>query len=105
MQGHADGQPSQGVYGLDLNNGAYLELDAMLTPSLGVLGRGEFRDAFVWLDTQRAYLTKVWRATLGLRWVLTPRAVVKAEYLMNGEYDGVPPIADDVFTTSLVMGF
>ena len=70
MQGHADGQPSQGVYGLDLNNGAYLELDAMLTPSLGVLGRGEFRDAFVWLDTQRAYLTKVWRATLGLRWVI-----------------------------------
>ena len=59
MQGHADGEPSQGVYGLDLNNGGYLELDAMLTPSLGVLGRGEFRDAFVWLDTQRAYLTKV----------------------------------------------
>jgi hypothetical protein len=105
MQGHADGQPSQGVYGLDLNNGAYLELDAMLTSSLGVIGRGEFRDAFVWLDTQRAYLTKVWRATLGLRWVITPRAVAKVEYLMNGEYDGVPPIADDVFTTSLVMGF
>ena len=37
--------------------------------------------------------------------MITPRAVAKAEYLMNGEYDGVPPIADDVFTTSLVMGF
>ena len=49
----------------------------MLTSSLGVLGRGEFRDAFVWLDTQRAYLTKSWRATLGLRWVITPRAVAQ----------------------------
>jgi len=105
MQGHAAGEPSQGVYGLDLNNGAYLELDTMLTPSLGVLGRGEYRDAFVWLADQRAYLTRSWRATFGVRWVLTPRAVAKAEYLWNGEYDGVPPIANNVFTTSLVMGF
>jgi hypothetical protein len=105
MQGHAAGDPAQGVYGIDLHNGAYLELDAMLTPSLGVLGRGEFRDAFVWLGDQRAYLTKSWRATVGLRWVLTARAVLKAEFLKNGEYGGVPAIANDVFTTSLVMGF
>jgi hypothetical protein len=37
--------------------------------------------------------------------VLTSRAVIKAEYLLNGEYDGLPPVADNVFTTSLVMGF
>ena len=30
---------------------------------------------------------------------------LKAEYLVNGEYDGVPHIPNDVFTTSLVMGF
>jgi hypothetical protein len=105
MTGHADGEAAQGVYGLDLHQGAYLELDAMLTSSLGILGRGEFRDAFVWLGDQRAYVTKVWRATMGVRCVLTPRAVFKAEYLLNGEYDGIPPIADNVFTTSLVMGF
>jgi hypothetical protein len=105
MQGHADGEPAQGVYGLDLHNGGYLEVDAMLTSSVGVLGRGEFRDAFVWLGDQRAYLTKSWRATVGLRWVLTARAVFKAELLKNGEYGGIPPIANDVFTTSLVMGF
>ena len=81
LKGHAAGEAAQGVYGLDLNGGGYLEVDAMLTPSFGMLGRGEYRDAFVWLDNQRAYLTKSWRATLGLRWVLTPRAVVKAEYL------------------------
>lgn len=105
MKGHAPGEPSQGVYGLDLKQGGYLELDVMLTSSLGVLGRGEYRDAFVWLSDQRAYLTKSWRATAGLRWVLTTRAVLKAEYLRNGEYDGIPNIANDVFTSSLVMGF
>ena len=105
MKGHSDGEAAQGVYGLDLHQGAYLEVDAMLTSSFGVLGRGEFRDAFVWLSDQRAYVTKSWRATGGVRWVLTSRAVLKAEYLRNGEYDGVPNIANDVFTSSLVMGF
>ena len=77
----------------------------MWTPSFGMLGRGEYRDAFVWLSDQRAYLTKSWRATFGLRWVITPRAVVKAEYLHNGEYGGIPTVANDIFTSSLVMGF
>ena len=65
---------------------------------------GEYRDAFVWLGTDRAYLTKSWRATAGLRCVLTARAVLKAEYLHNGEYGGIPAIRNDVFTTSFVLG-
>jgi hypothetical protein len=105
MKGHADGEPSQNVYGLDLKQGGYLEVDAMLTSTFGVLGRGEFRDAFVWLSNQRAYLTKSWRATVGIHWILTSRAVFKAEYLKNGEYGDIPPIANDIFTTSLVMSF
>jgi len=105
MKGHADGEPSQNVYGLDLHQGGYLEMDAMLTSSFGVYGRGEYRDAFVWLSNQRAYLTKSWRATGGIHWVLTTRAVFKAEYLRNGEYGDIPAVANDVFTTSLVMGF
>jgi hypothetical protein len=66
MKGHADGEPSQNVYGLNLNQGGYLEMDVMLNSSFGVYGRGEFRDAFVWLSNQRAYLTKSWRATGGI---------------------------------------
>ncbi len=34
---------------------------------------------------------------------MTTRAVLKAEYLRNGEYGGIPQIDDDVFTTSLVL--
>jgi hypothetical protein len=105
LKGGADGEASQGVYGLRLHGGGYLEMDAMLTSSFGLIGRGEYRDALVWLSDQRAYLTKGWRATGGVRWVATTRAVLKAEYLHNGEYGGIPNIADDVFTTSLVMGF
>jgi hypothetical protein len=105
MTGHAPGEPSQNVYGLDLHSGGYLELDTMLTSSFGVLGRAEYRDAFVWLSDQRAYLTQSWRATVGVRWVITPRAVLKAEFLKNGEYGRVPPVPNDVLTSSFVMGF
>jgi len=105
MKGHAPGEPVQGVYGLDLHGGAYLELDTMVTSSFGVLGRAEYRDAFVWLADQRAYLTKSWRAVVGVRWVITPRAVLKAELLKNGEYGRVPAVPNDVLTTSFVLGF
>ena len=105
LKGSADGEASQGVYGLRLHGGGYLEVDAMLTSSFGLIGRGEYRDALVWLGAERAYLTKGWRATGGVRWVATTRAVFKAEYLRNGEYGRIPNIADDVFTTSLVVSF
>ena len=51
----------------------------------------------------RAYLTKSWRATGGLRVVFSERVVLKAEYLHNGEYGGIPQISNDVFTSSLVF--
>ena len=51
----------------------------------------------VWLDVgdpagNRLYITKSWRATGGLRFVLSDRVVLKAEYLNNGEYGGIPQI-------------
>ncbi len=96
-------------YGLDLNGGGYLEADWMLTPMFGVLGRAEVRDARVWLGDEkgperadRLYLTKSWRGTVGVRVVWNAHMTLKAEYLRNGEYGGVPGIANDVFTSSLV---
>jgi hypothetical protein len=109
LKGGADGWGEQ-AYGLDLNNGGYLELDWMVNSAIGVLARGEFRDALVWLGdplaqmgANRAYLTKSWRATGGLRVVFSERVVLKAEYLHNGEYGGIPQISNDVFTSSLVF--
>ncbi|HVU52682.1 MAG TPA: hypothetical protein VHL80_18505 [Polyangia bacterium] len=110
LKGHAPGDATNAVYGLDLHGGGYVELDAFLLPHFGVLARGEYRDAFVWLGdattpltANRAYLTKSWRATGGVHVSFSDRIVLKAEYLWNGEYDGVPNIPDNVFTSSLVL--
>lgn len=110
LRGASPGNPEDDVYGLDLRNGGYLELDWMLTSQIGLVGRGEFRDAFVWLGdadapegANRAYLTKSWRATAGTKVVFNERIVLKAEYLRNGEYGGIPEIRNDMFTTSLLF--
>ena len=105
LRGFSKGSPGEGVYRLELNGGGYLEVNWMIIPMLGVLGRGEYRDALVSLGTERAYLTKGWRATLGVRVVVSENIVVKAEYLYNGEYGGVPFIPDNVFTSSAVFSF
>ena len=104
--------PSHRPYGLDLHSGAYLELDWMATPMFGFLARGDIRDADVWLGNQnsltggdRLYITRSWRATAGVRVVVNQHVVAKAEYLRNGEYDGLPEIPDDIFTTSLVLSY
>ena len=119
LRGHAAGErvdriydPLHRPYGLDLKQGGYLEVDWMVTPLLGVYGRGELRDALVWLGnpdsltrlaSDRLYITKSWRATGGVRAVINEHIVLKAEYLHNGEYGQVPEIANDVFTSSLVL--
>jgi hypothetical protein len=107
LKGAAPGDPLDDVYGLNLHGGGYAEVDWMITPLFGVLGRGEYRDALVWLDADpadnRLYITKSWRGTGGVRVAFSDRIVFKAEYLHNGEYGGIPQIKNDVFTTSLVL--
>src|SRR5580704_12665070 len=110
LRGASPGDAVNQVYGLQLHGGGYVELVAYLQAHLGVIGRIEYRDAFIWLGdpnapggADRAYLTKGWRATGGVHVNFTDRIILKAEYLHNGEYGGVPQIRDDVFTSSLVL--
>jgi hypothetical protein len=110
LRGASPGDALNQVYGLHLYGGGYVELVAYLQAHLGLIGRIEYRDAFIWLGdpnapggADRAYLTKGWRATGGVHVNFTDRIILKAEYLHNGEYGGVPQIKDDVFTTSLVL--
>ena len=105
LRGRAPGDATQQTYQLDLRGGGYLEVNAMLTSSWGVLGRAEYRDAFVALGVDRAYLTKSWRATGGIRCVLSRWAALKAEYLRNGEYGEIPQVRNDVFTSSVVLSY
>jgi hypothetical protein len=112
LKGKSPGNRIDQAYGLDLKGGGYLELDYMLTPIIGLMARGEFRDALVWLDgldpnagENRLYVTKSWRGTFGAHVALKERLILKAEYLHNGEYGGIPAIKNDVFTSSLVFIF
>ena len=104
--------PPHTPYGLRLNGGGYLETDVVLSGRFGFLLRAEYRDALVWLGdpaaaegAERIYVSKVWRATGGVRFTPSEHVTLKAEYLHNGEYGGIPSIPDDVFTSSLILQF
>jgi hypothetical protein len=105
LKGKAPGDEFTMTYALDLKQGGYLETNVVVTPTLGLLARAEFRDAEVQQGLARLYITKSWRATAGLRLILNPHATIKAEYSHNGEYGGSPSIPNDVVTTSAVMAF
>jgi hypothetical protein len=118
LRGSADGEVGPAldldhrVYGLRLNNGAYVQVIGRMSRYVGGLIRAELRDAFVWLGdptlpsgAERLYVTKSWRLTGGVHVAVSERIVAKIEYLHNGEYGGVPAIANDVFTSSVVMSY
>jgi hypothetical protein len=105
LRGMSPGRAQDGVYGLHLNFGAYATVTCRITPLLGVLVRGEVRDAFVFLGDERAYLTRSYRVTGGVRLTFNEHVALKAEYLFNGEYGGVPYVPNDVFTSSLVLSY
>jgi hypothetical protein len=105
MRGAAPGSPDERVWGLDLRNSGYVELNWQFLSFLGVLGRAEVRDALVTLGNERVYLTKTMRFTGGVRVVFNPHAVLKAEYLHNREYGGIAQFDNDIFTSSLVLAF
>jgi hypothetical protein len=105
LTGKAPGDEVTMTYALDLHKGGYLEADVTVTPTIGLFGRAELRDAEVQQGMARLYITKNWRATAGLRLLLNAHAIVKAEYSHNGEYGDGPSIPNDVITTSAVMAF
>jgi hypothetical protein len=104
MRGGAPGRPEEGVWTLDLKPSGYVEVNWLFLPMVGVIARAEQRDAIVTLGTDRIYITQERRFTGGLRFVLNPHMVVKAEYLFNQEY-GMREFRNDVFTSSLVLAF
>jgi hypothetical protein len=105
MRGDAPGRELDGTFGLKLNKSGYVELDWQVLARLGLLLRAEARDAVVTLGTERAYITKSARFTGGLRLQVAANVVVKAEYLNNRELGGIHEFKNDIFTSSLVLGY
>jgi hypothetical protein len=107
LEGKAPGMPDavDGVWGLDLKPSGYVEANWQALARFGFLLRAGLRDALVTLGTERIYVTKEMRFTGGVRVVLTPTVVLKAEYLYNREFGGIQQFKDDIFTSSLVLAF
>jgi hypothetical protein len=112
IQGKAPGRSIDDAWGLDLRRSGYVQADWMFLSRLGLSLRAELRDAIVTLGDPavdltgtRIYITKQARYTASLRAAITPSAFVKAEYFHNDEYGGVRDFSNDMFTSSLVLGF
>lgn len=105
MRGEAPGHPAERVWGLDLKDSGYVEIDWMFLPYLGAMVRGGLRDAVVELTTERLYITKSIRITGGLRAVFNPHIALKVEYLHNREFGDIEQFDNDIFTSSLVLSY
>ena len=105
MRGQAPGLSGQQVWGLDLGDSGYVEVDYMVLPYLGFLVRAGLRDALVTLGNERLYLTKSMRFTGGIRVVANSNLAFKAEYLHNREFGGIMQFDNDIVTTSLVLSY
>ncbi len=103
MWGESPGSAEERVWALKLRHSGYLEADWQMLGWLGLMARGELRNARVTLGTERAYITKQMRFTGGLRATFNPHIVAKAEYLYNREFGGIAQFRNDMFTTSLVL--
>lgn len=105
MRGFAPGRDVERVWALDLSDSGYVELQSMLTPWLGLMVRGDLRQAVVTLGRDRVYVTDSFRVTGGARVVFNAHIAAKAEYLHNGEFGDVPEFDNDVFVSALVLSY
>jgi hypothetical protein len=103
MIGEAPGTEDATVWALDLSPSGYLELDWQAHARLGLWLRADWRDAFVSLGSERAYLTKQARFTGGLRWLFNPHIVAKAEYYHNQELGDIEQFDNDMVTSSVLL--
>ena len=67
--------------------------------------RVDWRDALHQYGADFVYVSKLARATVGVRAEIGDAVIVKAEYTYNRELGDIPQFPDDIFTTSLVVKF
>ena len=85
--------------------GAYGLLGYRVTNIVMPYVRADWRDALHRNGDSFVYISKLWRATVGIHLTLNPNLVIKAEYTLNNEINPIPQFPDDVFTSSMVVHF
>jgi hypothetical protein len=110
VHGRANGrtEPGQAPCGiapcLDYK-GAYLLAGYRLTNTLMPYVRADWRDALHESGDSFVYVSKLARATGGLRYEPAPYVLFKAEYILNRELGRIPQFSNDVFTTSVIFKY
>jgi len=84
---------AQAAYGLQLSDGAFRRL----TPYVRFERRHAQFEGFSPYTVQRL--------TVGFRLDVWDELAAKAEGLLNGEVSGLPPVANNVFTSSFIYSF
>ena len=67
--------------------------------------RADWRDALHQNGANFVYVSKLARATVGVRAEIGDAVIFKAEYTFNHELGAIPQFPDDILTTSLVVKF
>jgi hypothetical protein len=67
--------------------------------------RVDWRDALHESGASFIYISKLWRATAGLRLQLNENVILKAEYIVNRELGRIPQFPNDLVTSALVVRY
>jgi len=85
--------------------GAYGLVSYRLTNRFVPYARVDWRDATHQDGASFVYLSKLMRATAGLRTEIGTSLILKAEYTLNRELGGIPQFPNDIFTTAMVLKY
>jgi hypothetical protein len=99
------GEPECGLAPCLDYKGAYGQAGYRATNRVTPYLRVDWRSAVHRSGASFVYVSDVARATAGLHVELGAHTVIKAEYTLNRELGRVPEIADDIFTSSMVVRY
>jgi hypothetical protein len=85
--------------------GAYLLAGYRATNWLIPYARVDWRDALHRAGNDFVYISKLARATAGVRFEIGDHVILKAEYVLDRELGRIPQIPNDVFTSAMIVKY
>lgn len=85
--------------------GAYGLLGVRLSNTWIPYARVDWRDALHHAGASFVYISKLWRATVGVRAEVGSHLIFKAEATVNRELGKIPQFSNDIVTTSMVIRY
>lgn len=86
-------------------DGAYGLVAYRISNNLIPYARVDWRDALHRAGASFVYVSKLWRATAGLRVEVGEHLIFKADYTVNRELGRIPQFANDLFTSAMIVTY